>query len=384
MTDRLPTRTAGIYKRPRQRGAVFEARYRTKGGDQVGRTFPTLEEAEGFLIDQKHRVRAGEYIDKSKATTPWSVVAEQWMNSKRLKGRKARTLKGYQHTLDSWCAAWDDWPIASLGFDDVQALIVRMVDDGKAPQTVRNVFNVVRGVLGYAVKAGYTRTNPALLVSDDLPQQVTAHEPRFLTAEEVARLAAVLDDTSALIVRLAAWSGLRAGEIAGLRVNRVDVLRARVTVAETVIALKGALVADTPKSKKSNRVVPIPPTLARLLADHIAARGLGPDDYLFGCESQPFNHAKWYLRNFVPATVEADLAPLRFHDLRHTYASLMHAQGRSMLEVSRWMGHSTYRITADIYSHVWDDEDGTLGDALDAAFLGASASPPPTTVRRIG
>lgn len=384
MTDRQPTRTAGVYKRPRRRGEVYEARYRAKDGKQVGKTFPTLEAAEGFLIDQKHRVRAGEYIDKSKANTPWSVVAEQWMNSKRLKGRKARTLKGYQHTLDSWCSDWDDWPIASIGFDDVQALIVRMVDDGKAPQTVRNVFNVVRGVLGYAVKAGYTRTNPALLLSDDLPQQTTAHEPRFLTADEVARLAAVLDDRSALIVRLAAWSGLRAGEIAGLRVNRVDVLRARVTVAETVIALKGALVADTPKSKKSNRVVPIPPTLARQMVGHIQANRLVPEDYLFGCDGQPFNHAKWYLRSFVPATVDADLAPLRFHDLRHSYASLMHAQGRSMLEVSRWMGHSTYRITADIYSHVWDDEDGTLGDALDAAFLGASASPLSPKVSRIG
>lgn len=384
MSDRLPTRTAGIYKRPRQRGAVFEARYRTKTGEQVGRTFPTLEEAEGFLIEQKHRVRAGEYIDKSQANTPWSVVAEQWMNSKRRKGRKVRTLKGYQHTLDSWCSDWNDWPVGSIGFGDVETLIARMVDEGKAPQTVRNVFNVVRGVLSHAVKAGYTRANPALLLSDDLPPQATTHEPRFLTADEVARLAATLDDKSALIVRLAAWSGLRAGEIAGLRFSRVDVLRARVTVAETVVALKGELRADTPKSKKSNRVVPIPPALAHLLDEHVRAQGIGPDDYLFGCEGRPHNHAKWYLGAFVPATVAADLAPLRFHDLRHTYASLMHAQGRSMLEVSRWMGHSTYRITADIYSHVWDDEDGTLGDALDAAFLGAAASPPLPTVRRIG
>ena len=92
----------------------------------------------------------------------------------------------------------------------------------------------------------------------------------------------------------------------------------------------------------------------------------GPKN-LLGGDGQPVNHAKWCLRSFVPATVEADLAPLPFHDLRRTYASLMHAQVRSMLEVSRWMGHSTYRITADVYSHVWDEEDGTR----DAAFLGA-------------
>lgn len=129
--DRQPTRTAGIYKRPRRRGEVYEARYRAKDGKQAGKTFPALEAAEGFLVEQKHWVRAGEYIDKSKANTPWSLVAEQWMNSTRLKGRKARTLKGYQHTLDSWCSDWDDWTIGSIGFEGVQALIVRMMDEGK-------------------------------------------------------------------------------------------------------------------------------------------------------------------------------------------------------------------------------------------------------------
>lgn len=174
-------------------------------------------------------------------------------------------------------------------------------------------------------------------------------------------------------MRLAAWSGLRAGEIAGLRVSRVDQLRSKIMVAETVVALKGDLRADTPKSAKSNRVVPVGKKLTKMLADWIKANDLGPDDYLFAYWQAFFNYGRWYVKAFTPATVAAGLAPLRFHDLRRTYASLMHVKGRSMLEVSRWMVHSTYRLTADTFSHIWDDEDDALSDALDFDFGCAAA-----------
>lgn len=374
MSTRKPTRTAGVYKKDRKRGPVYEARYRTKDGGQVGKTFSSLEEAEAFLVEQKHDVLRGTHVSKVAASTPWTTVAQQWMGSKRIEGRKARTLKGYQHILDSWCSDWDDWPVGSIKTADVQALVERMVDEGRSPQTVRNVFNVVRGVFDYALNvAGYVSQNPALALSRRLPARASAHTPRFLSAAEVNLLAGQMErDADALLVRFAAWSGLRAGEIAGLRVQSLDVLRAKVRVVETVVALKGELRVDTPKSKKSRREVPIPPMLARLLAEHVAARGLGPRDYVFGTGLSPLNYAKWYLGTFLPAAKSAGLSPMRFHDLRHTYASLMHAQGRSMLEVSRWMGHSTFAITADIYSHVWEDEDGTLGAALDAAFGSAT------------
>ena len=364
------TRTAGVYKRRTRRGDVYYARYRTKDRQQVGQTFTTLEEAEAFLIEQKHRVHRGTHIDKAKQKTSWSTVAEAWMKAKEMKGRKARTLKGYQHILDSWCAPWDDYAIGSIEFGDVQALIESVTEKGRSPHTVRNVFNVVRGVLGYAVRAGYLHQNVALLVTEDLPA-LTHHEPHFLTAHEVELLARQFNDKGALIVRLAAWSGLRAGEIAGLRVKHINQVRSKITVAETVIVLKNELRADTPKSTKSNRVVPVGKNLTKMLADWIKDNGLtDPEDYLFAGDDDFFDYGRWYAKQFVPAAAAAGLAPLRFHDLRHTYASLMHAKWRSMLEVSRWMGHSTYRLTADTYSHVWDVEDDTLGDALDFEFGG--------------
>jgi integrase len=124
--------------------------------------------------------------------------------------------------------------------------------------------------------------------------------------------------------------------------------------------------------RRSRRTVPIPPALARELAAHIAARRLRPDDRVFADPNGGLlRHERFYRCHWRPARKALGLPALRFHDLRHTYASLMHAQGRSMLEVSRWMGHSTYQLTADTYSHLWDGEDETLSGALDAAYLGA-------------
>jgi integrase len=142
-----------------------------------------------------------------------------------------------------------------------------------------------------------------------------------------------------------------------------------------VAQTKGAPCVGTPKSGRSRRDVPIPPALARELAAHIAAGKLRPDDRVFpDPEGGLLRHEHFYRCHYRPARAALGLPTLRFHDLRHTYASLMHAQGRSMLEVSRWMGHSTYQLTADTYSHLWDGEDETLSTALDAAYLGASPS----------
>ncbi len=379
-------RTAGISKRHRQKGTVYEVRFRATEGDRVrqrARSFDTEDEAKAFLASIKHQVQTGDYIDPALARKTWATVAGEWQEQKATSGVKPRTLRGYDFTLTSpkWCSRWDDRTISAVTYADVQGLINEMVAAGRKPQTVRNVFNVVRGVLDFAVDAGYIRTNPAARLRKHLPKGEST-EARFLTAAQVETLASALPAPHDLLVRLAAWSGMRAGELAGLRVNRVDVLRSRITVAETVVDMgKGGLQAGTPKTKKSGRTVPIPPALARQVAAHIEAAGLGPDDYVFGVAGQPHDHDEFYRHLFVPAVVAAheDDARfpegVRFHDLRHTYASLMHVQGRSMLEVSRWMGHSTYRLTADTYSHLWDGEDGSLNDALDAAFLAATVQP---------
>lgn len=175
-------------------------------------------------------------------------------------------------------------------------------------------------------------------------------------------------------MNFAAWSGLRAGEVGGLRVGRVNVLRNEVTVAETVVRLRGCLVQGEPKSRRSHRTVPIPATLMAALADHIAAGGLGPADYVFPDElGGPLRHERFYRQHYRPAVAAVGRPDATFHALRHTYATLM-APHIAMLELSRRMGHQSYAMTADIYSHLYETPDAAKAAALDAAYTAPSTT----------
>ncbi|MDQ1629451.1 MAG: hypothetical protein QOI54_3195 [Actinomycetota bacterium] len=373
---------AGMYKIRRTKGVVYEIRYRARDDrgewQQFSATFPTKEEAAAEMDERRAARRKGTHITPARGRRTFGDVTAQWLDSK---DRKARTMKGYQHILDSWLGSWRHRQVSSITYDDCASVLVAMRTAGRHGQTVRNVYNVMRGVLDQAVEAGCIAVNPATPLRKRLPRS-GERDVCFLTADQVATLSASLPAPYDLVVTFAAWSGLRAGEIAGMRVRNVDPMRRRVRVEETVVALRGGLQADTPKTPKSRRAVPLPASLAHLLADHIAARGLGPNDYMFGSpDGSPLNHGRFYQRIFKPAANGIGLPDLRFHDLRHTYASLMRPH-LDMFELSRRMGHSTYRLTADTYSHLYETDDPTLDERLDAAFQ-AATTPSPVVARLV-
>lgn len=119
------------------------------------------------------------------------------------------------------------------------------------------------------------------------------------------------------------------------------------------------------------------------MTDHVAAHALAPEGYLFGCGPSPFDHARFYRREFKPAAGRIGLRDLRFHDLRHTYALLMDQQGEKVHHVSKWMGHSTIKITVDTYMRrglFHEQDEAALRERPDAAFLSAPTTPPSTVV----
>ncbi len=135
---------------------MYEARYRAEGKVR-GRTFALLAEADAFLKTTRHAVQTGDYIAPEAGRVTFGQVAEAWFAGKQQANRKARTLAGYRHILDSWLARWRSRPVGTISHLGVQRLLTDL--GGKKPQTVRNVSNVLRGVLDEAVDAGYRRDN---------------------------------------------------------------------------------------------------------------------------------------------------------------------------------------------------------------------------------
>lgn len=190
--------------------------------------------------------------------------------------------------------------------------------------------------------------------------------------EQIAVLADAVGNDYRTLVLFAAYTGLRAGEIAGLRVKDVDPLHRRVTVRESVSDVNGHLVVVTPKNGRT-RTVP----LARFLVGPLVDQGAGraQEDFLFGPGDRPLRHGNFYARHFKPAVRRAlldELSGLRFHDLRHTCASLLIHEGMHVVAVSRFIGHSAIQITVDRYGHLFHDEQGKLADAMDRAYASTS------------
>jgi integrase len=201
-----------------------------------------------------------------------------------------------------------------------------------------------------------------------------------LRPEELHRLAAALPDRWQPMVYVAGACGLRFSEVAGLRVGRVNVAHLRLQVIETAPQVGGD--RAEPKTAAGRRTVPVPGLIAEVLDGHLNRYGLAgdADALVFSAERGGRLHAaNWHKRAWVPARRAARLPTLRFHDLRHSAVPLWVAMGANLLQVSRWLGHSTVQITADVYGHLFPETNDLVMGRLDKALRAALPQPTDAT-----
>jgi integrase len=238
-----------------------------------------------------------------------------------------------------------------------------------APASVRYVHRVFSLIMELAVRDKRIPSNPGTGVR--LPR-VARPDKRFLTAEEVHRLAdaaaqypipEVGEQYRALVLVLS-FCGLRWGEVAALRVKRVDLLRRRLTVAESVTEVSGRLTWGTPKSHQA-RQVPIPRSLVTLLTEVVA--GKGPDELVFTTwRGKPLRNLNFRRDVFDRAAEDAGLDGLTPHELRHTAASLAVSAGASVKSIQAMLGHSSAAMTLDVYAGLFDADLDGVAERMDS------------------
>ena len=182
-----------------------------------------------------------------------------------------------------------------------------------------------------------------------------------------------------LAVQLMAYTGLRFGELAALRVGRVDLMRRRIEVAESVTEVNGRSMFGSPKADRS-RSVPV----GRSLVDGLAAQmaGKAQDEFLFTAPGGGhLRLSNFRRRAFDPAARAAGLDGLTPHELRHTAASLAIASGASVKAVQRMLGHTSAAMTLDVYSGLFEDDLDGLADRMDESSARLSISGTRTTDR---
>ncbi|MBO0691611.1 MAG: site-specific integrase [Acidimicrobiaceae bacterium] len=352
---------------------VYDIRLRDPNGHVYTRTLPTKKAAVKFEATEKADRHRGTWIDPRNASLPVEELAEAWLASNPAKrsGTRARD-KGIvdRHIVP----VLGGRPIGSVTPPDVQALVNAWSLEA-APRTVNRQYGVLRAVFRYAVAAEYLARTPCREVKLPEPEPLRRRLP---DEEQLAALAAELGPYG-LMVWTAVITGLRWGEVAGLRVGSVDVMRSELKVIEQRTRdLEGDRVTAQPKSKAGVRTLSIPTGLAGMFSEHLAARGLtGADagELVFVAErGGPLNYSHWRQRIWLPACNRAGLEGLGFHDLRRVNATAMVAGGVDLKTAQTRAGHSDIRLTIGLYAQAVTSADRAAAEGLGARFLPSDAS----------
>jgi len=354
----------------------WEARYRDPGGRERSRTFSTRREARRFADRQSADVQRGEFRDPRLARLTVAYWAQLWLAT--TVDLKLNTRCGYESIVGRHIVpVFGTRGVAEVTRTDVACFVAELSASGTGPGTVRSIVSVLRLVFATALGAGAVTENPAVGVR--LPRSGVT-EMLFLEPEQVVALADAIGPHYRTLVLFAAYTGLRAGEIEALRVHRVDLDPARRSgeVVESLADVRGHLVFG-PTKTHSRRVVRLPAFLRDLLEVHLVGRAADREGLAFsGDQGGPIRHNPFYARHFKPAVRDAGLPErLRFHDLRHTCAALLIAQGAHPRAMMERLGHSSVQVTIDRYGHLLPSLDETLVDGLDNTYRASVAGGAP-------
>jgi integrase len=262
--------------------------------------------------------------------------------------------------------------LSRLTAQQLQTLYSAKLAAGFAPATVGRLHAAIRRALGEAARLGLTQRNIAALVRAPRP---AGHEMRVLTPSQAQiLLSSIVGDPLETLYVLALTTGMRRGELLALHWSEIDLEAGSLQVRWTLQHMAGGIyVLTPPKTARSRRKIALTTRAIKALHDQktrqqalreAAQEVWNDEDFVFtNALGHPIRGNHILQRQFAPLLAKAGLPAIRFHDLRHTAATLLLLRGIHPKVVSEMLGHSTISMTLDIYSHVLPD---TQRDAVDA------------------
>ena len=398
---------------------TFRACWRDPAGGQKSKSFRTKREANAFLAEIEGSLNRGIYVNPHAGRTRFGDFASQWLTTRAVEARTTeRTVSMLRtHVLPKW----GDWPLGKVDFMSVQEWVTGLGRD-LAPATVAKCYQLLSMILKTAVQARLIATNPAEGVK--LPRDRSRDvRPVTISREDFfGRLLPAVPPRHRGIVSAAAGAGLRWGECAGLTWSSVDLDRASLRVVQVAEETHGGIVLRPyPKSRAGVRTVPLPSFLLAALRElHTAADDPDPRALVFRDRiGRPLRRSNFRRRVWLPSLVRAGLlgqvvnpgphryratwpdregiewsaefttereavacvaakasGGMRFHDLRHAYATWLVTDGVPINLVQRVMGHEQASTTLNRYTHTPDDYAARVLEA----FNGSAASLLPPTL----
>ncbi len=337
----------------------------------------TRREAQDKLRAALRDLDAG--LDLSAGRQTFDHFLHQWLSASVRPAVATKTYEGYESIVRVRIVPrLGRTPLRKLTPLDLQALYASLQDAGLSNRSILHTHRVLHRAFAQAVRWGLLVRNPCDGATPPRPKRA---EMRVLSQEQVTVLLDTTRDQPAYALYVAAvTTGMRQGELLGLRWDDVDLDAAKVTVRRALQRQRGnGLVFVEPKTGRSRRTVMLSQRAVTALKQHRVRQleerlQAGPEwrdrDLVF---ANPFGgplDPSWQTAVFKEALHGAGLPPVRFHDLRHTAATLLLRQGVHPKVVSEMLGHATITITLDTYSHLVPVLHAQAAAAMDAA-LGA-------------
>lgn len=324
------------------------------------RTFSRRVDAQRWLASVESEKARGDWLDPDLSKITVGAWARDWLAG-QVQLKPATQIRYDVALRNQILPSWGQVPLNAVTHPAIATWVQRLSESGLAPATVRYAHRVFSLLLSRAVRDGRIGRNPADGIR--LPRTHRG-EMRFLDHHEVDQLARACERYD-LLIRLLAYTGMRWGEIAALRVRYVNLARRRIDIVEAASEASGRVTIGTPKSHQS-RWVPLPRFLVDPLAEHIRDRR--PSDLVFTApEGGPLRNSNFRRRVFDRAARAVGLDGLRPHDLRHTAASLAVASGANVKAVQQMLGHASAAMTLDVYAGLFSDDLDALGERLHEA-----------------
>lgn len=339
----------------------WRARYRDGSGRERTKQFVRKVEAQRWLSETSQALHDGRYVDPRAGRITLHDYAQDWLSRQVHRPTTADQMGGVvRRYIDPHLGSMR---LATIQPADVQRW-VKQLSLTLAPSTVGVAHRILSGILKSAVADRRIVLNPC--TGTKLPK-VTKPKVQPITEDQLAAIVQHMPRRHQALVILAAGTGLRQGEIFGLTVDRLDVERRTVLVNRQLINVNGREpFFGPPKSQASVRVVPLPTVVADALYAHLNSY---PTDSLVFSNNigAPLRRSAFWTE-WNRALKQAGVPAVRFHELRHYYASLLIRHGESVKTVQARLGHASASETLDTYSHLWPDNDERTRAAVDGVL----------------
>lgn len=338
-------------------------------------SFRTRAEALAAARDAEAQARAGTYVSPRGGEVLFREWAIAWAASQG--GESATRAQRESLVRSHLLPAFGDLPLRAIRPLAVRGFVADLERLGYARATIAATVKLLGRVMRAAVDEGLLASSPVPARIAGAGQRST--EKTFLTLEQVGRLADTVPPRYRALVLLAAvGSGMRWGELAGLRMPRLDLGEGKVHVAAVVEEVGPLRLREYPKTSKSRRTITLPAGVVAELLEHVARfPPAGPEQLVFTAPRGGMLSRVNFRRSVLRPAVAAAGLPERvtFHSLRHTHAALCIAEGFPPKALQVRLGHESITTTLDTYGHLYDDADAGIAEGLDRLFRATFVPP---------